>query len=79
MSDDRIMEKVRTQPGEPGRTDNQTFRMHEYSSRKLWEMVSAGGDSAATSQEELLAAVRELEQRKHYLAELKRLGKLTGG
>ncbi len=54
----------------------QTFNMHEYSSRKLWEIVSEESERRQSSQEELMAAVRELEQRKHYLAELERLGKL---
>jgi hypothetical protein len=58
--------------------DTQTFNMHEFCSRKLWEMVSAdaAGESGKASPEELLAAVRELEQRRHYLAELEQIGKL---
>ena len=44
----------------------------ELCSRKLWEMVSANAD---TTQEELQAAIAELEQRRHYLAELQQLGK----
>ena len=51
----------------------QTFNMHEFSSRKLWEMVSEEKD---TTPEELLAAVRELAQRRHYLTELEQIGKL---
>ena len=56
----------------------QTFKMHEFCSRKLWEMVSAdaAGQDAGASQEELMAAVRELAQRRHYLAELEKIGKL---
>ena len=56
----------------------QTFKMHEFCSRKLWEMVSAdaAGEDPGASQEELMAAVRELAQRRHYLAELEKLGKL---
>ena len=56
--------------------ETQTFNMHEFSSRKLWEMVSGEGDDDSTSPEELLAAVRELAQRRHYLAELEQIGKL---
>ena len=58
--------------------DTQTFNMHEFCSRKLWEIVSAdaAGDESGVSQEELLAAVRELAQRRHYLAELEKIGKL---
>ncbi len=54
--------------------ESQTFNMHEFSSRKLWEMVSA--EETSSSPEELLAAVRELAHRRHYLAELERIGKL---
>jgi hypothetical protein len=58
--------------------ETHTFNMHELCSRKLWEMVSAdaAGESVDTTPEELLAAVRELAQRRHYLAELEQLGKL---
>ena len=56
--------------------NTQTFNMHEYCSRKLWEIVSAEGEEQQSSPEELLAAVRELAQRRHYLAELERIGKL---
>ncbi len=52
----------------------QTFNMHEFSSRKLWEMVST--EEEDTSPEELLAAVRELAHRRHYLVELEQIGKL---
>ena len=52
----------------------QTFNMHEFSSRKLWEMVSTEEQEA--SPEELLAAVRELAHRRHYLNELEQIGKL---
>lgn len=53
----------------------QTFNMHEYCSRKLWEMVSA--DDERSNPDELRAAIRELAQRRHYLSELEQLGKLT--
>ena len=58
--------------------DSHTFNMHEFCSRKLWEMVSAdaAGEPGEASPEELLAAVRELAQRRHYLAELEQIGKL---
>jgi hypothetical protein len=58
--------------------ESQTFNMHEFCSRKLWEMVSAdaAGDEVEATEEELLAAVRELAQRRHYLAELEKIGKL---
>lgn len=59
--------------------ETQTFNMHEYCSRKLWEIVSAEGDNQQSSPEELLAAVRELAQRRHYLVELEQLGKLKSG
>ena len=55
----------------------QSFKVHEYSSRKLWEMVSAETKDPSTTQDQLIAAVRELEQRQHYLAELERIGKLS--
>ena len=54
--------------------ETQTFNMHEFSSRKLWEMVS--DEHSESTPEELLAAVRELAQRRHYLTELERIGKL---
>ncbi len=54
----------------------QTFNMHEFSSRKLWEMVSADSAEQDASPEELLAAVRELAHRRHYLTELEQIGKL---
>ena len=54
----------------------QTFNMHEFSSRKLWEIVSGEDETENASPEELLAAVRELAHRRHYLAELEKIGKL---
>jgi hypothetical protein len=56
--------------------ESQTFNMHEFSSRKLWEMVSGESEDDNASPEELLAAVRELAQRRHYLAELEKIGKI---
>ena len=58
--------------------ETQTFNMHEFCSRKLWEMVSAdaAGLPGEATPEELLAAVRELAQRRHYLAELEEIGRL---
>jgi len=55
--------------------DTQTFKMHEFSSRKLWEIVST--KDKQSSEDELLAAIRELAQRRHYLNELQQLGKLS--
>ncbi|MEP5766385.1 MAG: hypothetical protein ABJ308_17425 [Halieaceae bacterium] len=55
-------------------TESQTFAMHEFSSRKLWEIVST--EPNQKSADELLAAVRELAQRRHYLSELEQIGKL---
>jgi hypothetical protein len=56
--------------------ETQTFNMHEFSSRKLWEIVSAEDAEQDSSPEELLAAVRELANRRHYLSELEEIGKL---
>ena len=55
-------------------TEVQTFNMHEYCSRKLWQMVSE--EDQQKSPDELRAAIRELAQRRHYLSELEQLGKL---
>ena len=48
--------------------------MEELCSRKLWEMVSTSAD---TTPDELQAAIEELAQRRHYLAELQQIGKLS--
>ena len=58
-----------------GMNEVQTFNMHEFCSRKLWEMVSTGDQRS--NPDELRAAIRELAQRRHYLSELEQLGKLT--
>lgn len=47
----------------------------ELCSRKLWQLVS-GTDGADPSPDDLAAAVAELERRRHYLEELRVLGKL---
>ena len=44
-------------------------------SRKLWQLVQAP-EHAAMDQSELDLAIRELTRRRHYLAELARVGKL---
>lgn len=55
--------------------DNRTFNASELCSRKLWQMVNrTEGSDVATS--ELQKAISELTTRKHYLAELARIGKL---
>ena len=52
---------------------NPAFRAEEFCSSKLWEIVST--EPASASAADLEAAVAELAQRRHYLAELERLGK----
>ena len=52
----------------------QTTDMEQFSSRKLWQMIS---EDKTTTPDELEAAIRELAQRRHYLRELEKLGKLT--
>ena len=49
------------------------FRAEEFCSSKLWEIVST--QPASASQADLEAAVAELAQRRHYLAELEKIGK----
>jgi hypothetical protein len=48
----------------------------ELCSRKLWQLVS-GEDEQTISENELTAAVAELEKRRHYLEELQEIGKLA--
>jgi hypothetical protein len=57
---------------------NKAFSAEELCSRKLWELVNTG-DEAGMSKAELEAAVRELAQRRHYLAQLQESGKLARG
>ena len=54
--------------------ETHTFKMHEFCSRKLWEIVSEPGED--NTPDELRAAIRELANRRHYLRELEQLGKL---
>jgi len=53
--------------------ETETFKMEEFCSRKLLEIVSE--DDGATP-DELEAAIRELARRRHYLSELEQLGRL---
>ena len=55
--------------------ESNEFNASELCSRKLWQLVNEGdADSAANT--ELEQAVQELTARRHYLAELARMGKL---
>ena len=54
---------------------NNAFNPRELCSRKLWQLVNAS-TSQDISEAELHEAVAELANRRHYLAELKKLGKL---
>jgi hypothetical protein len=56
-------------------TEN-NFRAEELCSRKLWELVNTAPD-ANLSESALQAAIRELSERRHYLAQLQELGKLA--
>ena len=49
------------------------FKAEEFCSRKLLDIVS-GQDEKPCSEEQLRAALAELETRRHYLQELKQLG-----
>lgn len=51
------------------------FNARELCSRKLWQIVSSETD-AGTSRDQLQQALKELTTRRHYLAELSRMGKL---
>jgi len=51
------------------------FNARELCSRKLWQLVNEDDVSARQLQQ----AVDELAARRHYLAELARLGKLRAG
>jgi hypothetical protein len=55
--------------------DNREFNASELCSRKLWQLVKSTDDHSV-AQSELNKAVSELTARKHYLAELARIGKL---
>lgn len=56
---------------------NTNFDASELCSRKLWQMVN-NTDSMSIAESELQKAISELAARKHYLAELDRMGKLGG-
>ncbi len=57
------------------KVDSKEFNASELCSRKLWQIVS-DKDEEATSDQALQAAIEELATRRHYLAELSRMGKL---
>ena len=57
--------------------DNTDFNASELCSRKLWQIVN-NNDAQRVAESELRQAIRELTARKHYLAELARIGKLGG-
>jgi hypothetical protein len=66
----KVMENTRN--GTMNTQSNNNFNATEFCSQKLWEMVS--GNHNSTSHAELEAAVAELADRRHYLAELEQLG-----
>jgi hypothetical protein len=51
------------------------FDASELCSRKLWQLVSTR-ENGRVNDIELQAAINELAQRRHYLAELREIGKL---
>mgnify|MGYP001548345567 CR=1 FL=1 len=51
------------------------FNASEFCSRKLWQMVNRQQDRQVSNQE-LEEAINELATRRHYLAELREIGKL---
>ena len=51
------------------------FDASELCSRKLWQLVQGENDSTI-SEKQLQQAIAELANRRHYLAELSRMGKL---
>lgn len=55
-------------------TSNHTFDATQLCSRKLWQLVNEQQQSIGDR--ELQQAVRELTERRHYLEELQRIGKL---
>ena len=52
------------------------FDASELCSRKLWQMVNNDRTTAITNLQ-LEQAIEELAERRHYLAELSRMGKLS--
>ena len=57
--------------------NNREFDASELCSRKLWQIISSP-EEQSVAEDELRQAIRELTARKHYLAELARMGKLGG-
>jgi hypothetical protein len=55
--------------------ENQEFDASALCSRKLWQLINST-DAKNVAESELQKAVSELTARKHYLAELARIGKL---
>ena len=67
-------------PAGPGTGSENTlqtsdFDASELCSRKLWQLVRGERDSTI-SEQQLQEAIEELTTRRHYLAELSRMGKL---
>jgi hypothetical protein len=54
-----------------------TFNASELCSRKLWQLVTEQ-ETLEVDDSELQAAINELATRRHYLAELREIGKLKG-
>ena len=52
------------------------FNAQELCSRKLWELVKTNPQQHSIDDIELSQAIAELEERRHYLAELTEIGKL---
>ncbi|MEQ9464519.1 MAG: hypothetical protein RJQ10_12740 [Haliea sp.] len=57
-------------------TENNTFDPGTLCSRKLWRIVAGEENNQALDERSLRKAVAELAERRHYLADLERLGKL---
>jgi len=57
-------------------THNTTFDPGALCSRKLWRIVAGQEDQQVLDEGSLQQAIAELAERRHYLAELERLGKL---
>ncbi len=57
--------------------EDSEFNASEFCSRKLWQIVN-NDDKQRVAESELQEAIGELTTRKHYLAELARIGKLGG-
>ena len=55
--------------------DRREFKPSELCSRKLWQLVNEG-QAQEIANADLQQAVQELTVRRHYLAELARIGKL---